>query len=71
MTLPATIVLPAGPSLRSSDLCAAFGVTRQTLDYYRRVRDFPKPTGRNSAALYDTRAVTAWCAARNCKIAWI
>lgn len=71
MTLPATIVLPAGPTLRSADLCAAFGFTRQSLNYYRRKRDFPQPSGRNSAARYDTRAVSRWISDNGKRVEWI
>jgi hypothetical protein len=71
MKLPATIVLPAGPELRSADLIAAFGFTRQGLAYYRRRHGFPEPSGRTLTARYDTRAVTAWCAAHNCKIVFV
>jgi hypothetical protein len=71
MTLPATIVLKAGPTLRAGDLCAAFGVTRQTLSYYRDHKGFPRPNGRNRAALYDTRAVTAWITARGHQLVFV
>lgn len=71
MTLPAIIVLPAGPTLKSADLCAAFGFTRQSLNYYRRHRDFPQPSGRNSAARYDTRAVSRWIVANGKRVEWI
>ncbi|TIT36018.1 MAG: hypothetical protein E5W65_10910 [Mesorhizobium sp.] len=71
MTLPATIVLPAGPTLKSADLCAAFGFTRQSLNYYRRRLDFPQPSGRNSAARYDTRAVSRWIADNGGKVVFV
>ncbi|TPL64111.1 hypothetical protein [Mesorhizobium sp. B2-3-15] len=71
MTLPATIVLKAGPTQKSADLCAAFGFTRQSLNYYRRHRDFPQPSGRNSAARYDTRSVSQWIAANGCKTVFV
>ncbi|TPL16960.1 hypothetical protein FJ945_26090 [Mesorhizobium sp. B2-4-9] len=71
MKLPASIVLKAGPTLRSADICEAFGFTRQSLNYYRRRHDFPRAPGRNAAARYDTRHVTSWCAARGVKITWI
>lgn len=71
MTLPTSIVLKAGPTLRSADLCAAFGFTRQSLNYYRRRHNFPAPTGRNIAARYETRAVTAWLDARGVKTVFV
>lgn len=70
MNLPATIVLKAGPTLRAADLCAAFGVTRQTLEYYRKRHDLPQPSGKGCGTRYDTRAVTAWINARGVKINW-
>lgn len=72
MTLPGTIILPAGPTLKSADLCAAFGFTRQALNYYRKRHGFPAPSsGRNSAARYDTRAVSRWIAANGKRVEWI
>jgi hypothetical protein len=70
-SLPATIVLPAGPTLQSSDLCAAFGFTRQTLEYYRKRHGFPQPSGRNRAALYDTRAVSRWISVRGHQLVFV
>lgn len=71
MALPATIVLPAGPTLRSAEICAAFGFTRQSLNWYRRHRHFPQPSGRNKAARYDTRAVSGWIVAHGKRVEWI
>lgn len=71
MKLPAIIVLPAGPTLKSAHLCAAFGFTRQALAYYRQQHAFPAPAGRNSAARYDTRCVSRWIIAKGRRVEWI